>query len=517
MSAPVNVGEVLAEKYLVERVLGAGGMGVVVAARHLQLDERVAIKFLLPQSLANPGLVQRFLREGRLAAKIRSDHVARVRDVGTLETGAPYLVLEYLDGIDLDALLTQRGPLPIETAIDYILQVCEALGEAHSMGIVHRDLKPANLFLTTRPDGSPCVKLIDFGISKLTEAARDAAGEMLLTTTAEVRGSPLFMSPEQLKASPTIDARSDIWALGVTLHNLLTGDQPFPAKTIAELCAKILQGSPLGLRVARPEAPEALEAALLCCFHKDPADRYANVAELAAALAPFGSSLSRSSVERISKIMSIPVPTVRITVDPPPPATMVDMKAGALSYATTEEVRAPVVSTAATGDERRSEAVVTGNAAWSISGTMKARSRRLLLAVLAAALLLGGIFAFIAVLRPTTTSTHLTGDLASAEPGARPSSAVQVTATATSSEPADPAPSTAPVSLGQPPTARAPSNTSAPPSTAVSSTSSAIAPPSRPTSPAPSALTPPPPVAPPPPSVAPSKPSSPRDLFNTNL
>src|SRR4051812_25861934 len=190
MASPVNVGDILAGKYEVERILGAGGMGVVVAAKHLQLGERVAIKFLLPSSLAREEVVSRFLREGRAAARLRSEHAARVFDVGTLEGGVPYLVMEYLDGKDLGVIFRSQGKMPIETAIEYVLQACEALAEAHSLGIVHRDLKPANLFLTTRPDGSPQIKVIDFGISKMVEEGTDGD----VTATAVMMGSPLYMS-----------------------------------------------------------------------------------------------------------------------------------------------------------------------------------------------------------------------------------------------------------------------------------------------------------------------------------
>src|SRR6478752_489071 len=162
----LNEGEVLAGKYRIERVLGQGGMGIVVAATHLQLGERVALKFLLPEALSNPLAVERFAREARAAVKIKSEHVARVSDVGTLENGAPYMVMEYLDGSDLAAWLTQRGRLPVEQAVEFVLQASEAIAEAHSLGIVHRDLKPANLFVTRRPDGALSVKVLDFGISK---------------------------------------------------------------------------------------------------------------------------------------------------------------------------------------------------------------------------------------------------------------------------------------------------------------------------------------------------------------
>src|SRR5262245_57586046 len=151
----VKEGDVLAGKYRIERVLGEGGMGVVVAAMHLQLDERVAIKFLLPGALHNPEAVARFAREARAAVKIKSEHVARVSDVGTLETGAPYMVMEFLQGRDLSAVLAQNGAFPLADAAEFVLQACEALAEAHALGIVHRDLKPANLFLANRADGSP--------------------------------------------------------------------------------------------------------------------------------------------------------------------------------------------------------------------------------------------------------------------------------------------------------------------------------------------------------------------------
>ena len=216
--SPVKLGEMLAGKYRVERVLGAGGMGVVVLARHVQLDQLVALKFLLAQSLTNPKVVARFEREARAVVKLKSEHVARVLDVGTMEAGAPYIVMEYLEGEDLSQTVERRGPLPVAEAVDYLLQACEALAEAHGMGIVHRDLKPGNLFLTRRVDGKSLVKVLDFGISKLEGGREDLA----LTQPAEVVGSPKYMSPEQLRASRLADARSDIWSLGVILYELIT-------------------------------------------------------------------------------------------------------------------------------------------------------------------------------------------------------------------------------------------------------------------------------------------------------
>lgn len=298
---PIESGVVLAGKFRIERVLGRGGMGVVVAAHHLQLDEQVALKFLLPAALGNAEAVQRFAREARAAVKIKSEHVARVTDVGTLDSGSPYMVMEYLKGTDLGDLVVSQGPLPIADAVEFVLQACEAVAEAHAIGIVHRDLKPSNLFLTRRADGSPCIKVLDFGISKVT-TGRDS--EIGMTKTAMVMGSPLYMSPEQMTSARDVDARTDIWAVGAILHELVTGSVPFTADTMPQLCAKILQEPPASLCDLRPDAPVGLQAVVLRCLQKKPADRYPTVAGLAADLLPYAPRSGRVSVERITKVMN---------------------------------------------------------------------------------------------------------------------------------------------------------------------------------------------------------------------
>ena len=298
-SVGIEPGQILAGKYRVERVIGEGGMGVVVAAYHLHLDERVAIKFLLPEVVNNEEAVGRFAREARAAVKIKSEHVARVVDVGTLESGSPYMVMEYLDGADLAGQVAKEGAMPIEAVVEYVLQACEALAEAHSLGIVHRDLKPANLFLSRRADGSPCVKVLDFGISKMTAAA----GSMNMTRTATVMGSPLYMSPEQMTSTRDVDARADIWALGAILYELLSGRTPFAADTMPQLCAMILQQQPQPVRDFRPDIPDGLQQVVLHCLEKDPAHRFPTVAELAQALLPFAPRRAHISVERVSRVM----------------------------------------------------------------------------------------------------------------------------------------------------------------------------------------------------------------------
>jgi eukaryotic-like serine/threonine-protein kinase len=302
VAAGVHEGDVIAGKYRVDKILGMGGMGVVVAAHHIQLDEKVALKFLLPEALHNAEAVGRFVREARAAVKIKSEHVARVIDVGTLENGSPYMVMEYLDGGDLAGWLQQRGALPIEQAVEFVLQACVAVADAHALGIIHRDLKPANLFCVRRSDGQLSVKVLDFGISKLTGLAGTGPGQAM-TKTSAMMGSPLYMSPEQMQSSKTVDARTDIWALGVVLFELIAGRPPFVSDALPDLVLKIATESPPHLGAFRPDLPQGLDAVILKCLEKDARRRYSNIGELALALLPFAPKRAKGSVERISGII----------------------------------------------------------------------------------------------------------------------------------------------------------------------------------------------------------------------
>ncbi len=281
-TAGFTPGAVIAGKYVVERLLGKGGMGVVVAARHLQLREEVALKFLHVEMARKPALVIRFDREARAAARIKSEHVARVLDVGTMEDGVPFIVMEMLSGSDLHRLSAARGPLPWNEAALYVAQACDAVAEAHRYGIVHRDLKPANLFLTHRADGSPLVKVLDFGISKMAEEGAEE-----LTATTDVLGSPLYMSPEQIESPKDVDARADVWALGAILYKLLSGRAAFAAATAGSSLAKIVKDAPPPLHPQRPDVPPELEALVMRCLEKDLNNRVQTVVELARALQPF--------------------------------------------------------------------------------------------------------------------------------------------------------------------------------------------------------------------------------------
>jgi serine/threonine-protein kinase len=293
-------GSLLAEKYLVERVLGSGGMAVVLAARHVHLDQRVAIKLLLSHYAKDQAIVSRFLREGQAAARIKSEHVVRVHDVGVLPEG-PYMVLELLEGMDLGERVA-AGKIPIQTAVDYVLQAGEAIAEAHSLGIVHRDLKPSNLFLARGSDGTDCVKVLDFGISKVTPTGPESG--MRLTATGGLLGTPAYMAPEQMRGLREIDARADIWGLGSVLYELCAGGPPFLGESMAQLAAAIFTDPAPRLRNLRPDAPAALDAVIERCLQKRPEDRYANMLEMAHALAPLGTRAAQASVERIARILS---------------------------------------------------------------------------------------------------------------------------------------------------------------------------------------------------------------------
>jgi len=294
------LGRVLGGKYLVEQVLGVGGLGVVLKATHLQLDQPVAIKYLKPSMAARPDVVQRFQREARLAAMIKNEHAARVHDVDTAPSGVPYMVMEYLEGRDLDRVVAE-SPLPFNDAIDYVLQACEALAEAHAAGIVHRDLKPANLFLASRPGNTSIVKVLDFGISKVISSDPESRR---VTRVDERLGTPVYMSPELLQTAPDVDARSDVWALGVVLYELLSGALPFDGPDLPQVCAAILTKPPVPLSAVYPDATPELEQIIARCLEKDRSKRYQNVAELAQDLVQIWEGDTPSRVNHIAQVIA---------------------------------------------------------------------------------------------------------------------------------------------------------------------------------------------------------------------
>jgi hypothetical protein len=280
---PVPEGELLGGRYLVERIFAEGGMGIVCLGRHMQLDQPVAIKFLRRALSGKPSVVERFMNEGRALAALRSEHVVRVMDVGQLESGRPYLVMEHLEGTDLDALVNRDGALSVETAIRYVLQVCEPLAEAHALGIVHRDIKPENLFLWSGGPGKDIVKVLDFGLAKQFGSPR----AMAVTGPQDSMGSPCYMSPEQIVTPQSIDSRTDIWSLGVVLYRLLTDSLPFDGGNVLEVLSHVLNAQPTSLLQTRPGLDPDLEAIVRRCLEKAPEARYATVTELSDALTAY--------------------------------------------------------------------------------------------------------------------------------------------------------------------------------------------------------------------------------------
>jgi eukaryotic-like serine/threonine-protein kinase len=301
---PFARGTIVGDKYRIDGVLGAGGMGVVLSATHLELDAPVAIKVLRAELAKSPDLASQLLFEARAVARLRSSHVVRIIDVDRLPSGVPYIVMEQLRGTDLASLVADRGALSIADAVDYLRQACEGLREAHQLGIVHRDLKPENLFLARTPEGA-VLKILDFGISKYVGGVGGAlrrAPRSTLTKTGNAVGSPFYMAPEQMRAAPDLDARADIWSLGAILYELLTARCPFEAESPAALCAKVMVDDAPSLRAFSESIPERLDEILHRCLEKEPSARYQNVAELAEDLSDFAATEAASKARHASGV-----------------------------------------------------------------------------------------------------------------------------------------------------------------------------------------------------------------------
>ncbi len=388
-------GEIIAGKYRVERELGKGGMGIVVAAVHVELDQRVAIKILREAAMDNPESVARFLREAKAAARIRSENVARVMDIGTLDDGRAYIVMEHLDGTDLADVLHAEGALPLDHAVDLTLEVCAAMATAHAAGIVHRDLKPANLFLAQTPDRTSVLKVLDFGVSKLVNVSAATKEEASITQTGQIFGSPAYMSPEQLRGDP-VDARTDIWSIGVVLYQLLSGDLPFRHSSFAEILAAAMRDPAPKLTSKIPDLPAEVDAILERCLEKDPEHRYPNVGELAQALAPFGSKRGEEAAERVARIMS----AAETTLDGHPPITPARLSSpGSAPRSKPSDPGSGPKSAA-----RPSDAAMGAAHTQASTPVRGARSRSAVL--VGAALVVGALGILIATQRPPAQANH---------------------------------------------------------------------------------------------------------------
>ena len=340
---PISQGEIIGGRYRVERIVAEGGMGIIVAATHLELEEVVAIKFLRDEFASKPEVVGRFAREAKAAAKLKSEYVASVYDVGISPERGPYIVMEYLEGEDLETVLTADGRLPYARATELMMQACEAIANAHANGIIHRDIKPANLFLVRR-QGVTVIKVLDFGVSKTALTGNVFGGAISLVKTQTLVGSPIYMSPEALRGREEVTASSDIWSIGAVLYELITGETAFNGASITELCAAVLETEPAPICDRVPEVPDELAVVIMRCLDKDPKYRWSSIAELVCALAPFAPARARQSVERVVEISknaslvpqefvvpstsSIPVPSLlprSVTAAlPPPPQTLLE-------------------------------------------------------------------------------------------------------------------------------------------------------------------------------------------------
>lgn len=335
-------GTVLAGKYRVERLLGQGGMGVVMAATHMTLGKLVAVKLMRHDLAVDAGATQRFVREARAASLLRSEHIVRVIDLDTLADGSPYIAMEYLEGEDLGAVLARRGPLPAHDAATYIVQVCEAIAEAHAAGIVHRDLKPANLFLTIRAQ-SPCVKVLDFGVSKII-AGGPLSDHVASTDTKALVGSPHYMAPEQLISAKLVDPRTDVWALGCILYELVVGETPFGnGHALAQVLASILRDNMPSLERRCPNLPAGFAEIVMRCLDKDPARRYQRVEDLAAALAPFVTG----GVPHLTTTVTGPSPRIATAIGHTPAAAVLPKPAAPTTTMSTRRSRLPLALLAA--------------------------------------------------------------------------------------------------------------------------------------------------------------------------
>lgn len=294
-------------------------MGVVVSAWHTGLEQRVAIKLLLSHMrLSDGSALERFQREARAAARIQSEHVCRVLDTGHLEDGTPFLVMEYLEGCDLSDELLRRGRFEVTEAVRYVREACVALMHAHQAGVIHRDLKPANLFLVQRQDGARLVKVLDFGVSKSISST--GIPNLTLTKTSAMVGSPIYMSPEQLNSSKDVDGRTDIWALGIILYELMAGRTPFYGESIAQLVNAVLNTEPESLSAAGVDVPPGLEQVVRRALAKSRDQRYGSAKELYNALAPFSDDRPGSISGMQSQRPPVPTRSMSGSEVPPRPA-----------------------------------------------------------------------------------------------------------------------------------------------------------------------------------------------------
>lgn len=274
-------GRIVAGKYEIQRVLGEGGAGVVVAAKHLHFRRAVALKFLRADDAQLAERIRAFSDEARAMFDIVNEHVVRVFDLDRLPDGRPFMVMELLEGHDLRSQMPGDAQLDPAYVAELGRQICDALVAAHAVGVVHCDIKPENIWVASGPRGAH-FKLLDFGISRHSPT-NDATGP--IKTVDVTSGTPAYMSPEQLRASADFDARTDLWSLGCVMYELLCGVSPFDGATPEQCCAAVLVGACEPLRAYRPKLDLTLEAVVMRCLDRDASARFSSALELEAALA----------------------------------------------------------------------------------------------------------------------------------------------------------------------------------------------------------------------------------------
>jgi tRNA A-37 threonylcarbamoyl transferase component Bud32 len=279
---PIGLGATVGGRWHITRELGRGGTGAVFEA-HDPGGLRVAIKVLLPEWRAHDEVLERFAREARVLMRLTTPHVGKLLDVGNLDAthgDLPFLVLEYLEGVDLERLLQDQGPVSCQQAFAWGADACDGIAEAHALGVIHRDLKPSNVFLARAPNGNSVVKVLDFGVA----AGEPSGSSPKVTAVDALVGSPAYMSPEQMLASSDVDPRSDVWSIGVTLYEIITGHLPFSGESNLQIFASAMSRPPLPLRAYTKGVPPAVEAVLLKCLAKARENRYPSVTALSEAL-----------------------------------------------------------------------------------------------------------------------------------------------------------------------------------------------------------------------------------------
>lgn len=274
-------GELVAERYRVGRIIGAGGTGIVYEAQHIGLNRPVALKVIRPDIARDSSVWRRFSREARALGALHNKHVVRILDYGTLDSGLTYLVMDRLEGSDLRRLIQAEGPLPPQRAVDYVIPVCSALADAHRLNIIHRDIKPENIFLSEIRACEPTIKLLDFGVALFLDDVAQC------TLIAPGMGPPLYLSPEQLQNPSAVDQRTDIWAVGLLLYELLAGRSPLWGLDASQTYLKIVQGPLPRIEQLCPWLPVELGAVVHHCLQVDPTQRPQSADELIIALEPF--------------------------------------------------------------------------------------------------------------------------------------------------------------------------------------------------------------------------------------